>query len=1141
MKIRNRKVNRLVTALMTLTLCVGDLSVPKIDAHAAWEKTMTGLSLGTGSIIDPRGYDRLWYMEEGSQPWSGCYVYYGNYNNTPLKYRVLDNDSDEFGVNGGSLLLDCDTVIKQMRFDDDSVVWADSELRAWLNGSEFLNSPAVFTDAERTAIASSSKSDRSAKDVEGWSTFTPLSHDRVFVLDYAEVMRRDYGYYDYSLIDPENSWGTFCNKEGGYNGCYWLRSKAEGNYSYDGDVYSYADVAFVGGGFVDHGPYSESRGGVSPVFNVKRSSVIFSSMLNDPPADFDPAAPLEDWDNWFIPEYKLTLKDEGLAIGPSVARKSGNGYALSYGVVDNSDAEPDRVSVVVTDGTWTDKGWSDGAKLLQYTELSRNKSEFTLNGTGMFSLAGNVKGTWGKDYHVYILAEDVRGEKESDLASAPAEVRLTDTAGICNVAFKLKGAGSVIPNQFVEKGGKVTEPAAVKGYVIKGWYTEEGLENKWDFATDTVDGSSMTLWADWSEAQSASYTVSFDMNGHGGTAPAAQSVKEGGKATEPTAPTDEDYNFGGWFREKACTNRWGFSTDTVEDDTTLYAKWTQKPEIYTVTFDMNGVDGKAPEPQSVEDGSLLTTPKYTEAAGYTFGGWYKDKGCTEKWDFSEDRVSGNTTLYASWKRIEGYCVVSFDLNGVSVSGNAPENKGVKEGNTVKAPAAPTAEGYTFDGWYKEKECTNAWDFDTDTVTADTRLYAKWTKIAGACIVSFDLNDVSGTAPEAKSVAKDGKVTEPTAPVAEGYTFDGWYKEKACKNAWDFDTDTVTDDITLYAKWTKKSDPDNPDINVSGNSALDPVPVITDATTELWLVKGQKFTLKGWSLDDQDSTKLKAYKKLISMAKNGKVKVKNPGTAVIVKKDVSGNVVQSISVNISKPELSNKKLKLEAGSSGKDTGSVALRNAENIAVYYYSASPDVAEVDQDGNVTALSKGSAKITVYANGVAYNATVTVKEPTAVKERTLHLAAGAPKTVKLAGVKKTVWDYAEGTTEDEKAFVSIKNAKVTAGKNPGTVTLTAKGDLSSYTMTVKVDDISLKEVHEDDKYDLKKIKTNKYKLVIAAGEELTLDYVDLDQPVVYRNSNAEAAFVDEDGNVQARTKGSCKFTAKIDGKTVTITVNVV
>ncbi len=36
------------------------------------------------------------------------------------------------------------------------------------------------------------------------------------------------------------------------------------------------------------------------------------------------------------------------------------------------------------------------------------------------------------------------------------------------------------------------------------------------------------------------------------------------------------------------------------------------------------------------------------------------------------------------------------------------------------PPAPKREGYTFAGWYKESECTNAWDFDTDTLPEEKK-------------------------------------------------------------------------------------------------------------------------------------------------------------------------------------------------------------------------------------------------------------------------------------------------------------------------------------------------------------------------------------------------------------------------------------
>ena len=67
------------------------------------------------------------------------------------------------------------------------------------------------------------------------------------------------------------------------------------------------------------------------------------------------------------------------------------------------------------------------------------------------------------------------------------------------------------------------------------------------------------------------------------------------------------------------------------------------------------------------------------------------------------------------------------------------------------------------------------------------------------MVTFDSQ--GGSAVDSQIVDHDEKVTEPTAPTKEGYTFGGWYKESECTNAWDFYGDTVTADVTLYAKWT----------------------------------------------------------------------------------------------------------------------------------------------------------------------------------------------------------------------------------------------------------------------------------------------------------------------------------------------------
>jgi uncharacterized repeat protein (TIGR02543 family) len=68
------------------------------------------------------------------------------------------------------------------------------------------------------------------------------------------------------------------------------------------------------------------------------------------------------------------------------------------------------------------------------------------------------------------------------------------------------------------------------------------------------------------------------------------------------------------------------------------------------------------------------------------------------------------------------------------------------------------------------------------------------------VVTFHTN--GGTSADFTQTVADGdKAKEPeTDPAREGHTFGGWYKEAAGTTKWDFDKDTVTENITLYAKW-----------------------------------------------------------------------------------------------------------------------------------------------------------------------------------------------------------------------------------------------------------------------------------------------------------------------------------------------------
>ncbi|MDD6483644.1 MAG: S-layer homology domain-containing protein [Clostridiales bacterium] len=66
--------------------------------------------------------------------------------------------------------------------------------------------------------------------------------------------------------------------------------------------------------------------------------------------------------------------------------------------------------------------------------------------------------------------------------------------------------------------------------------------------------------------------------------------------------------------------------------------------------------------------------------------------------------------------------VKFETNGAGTV----SSQNINPNGTVKKPADPTKEGYTFEGWYTDKELSKAYDFSAKVESSFT-LYAKWTE------------------------------------------------------------------------------------------------------------------------------------------------------------------------------------------------------------------------------------------------------------------------------------------------------------------------------------------------------------------------------------------------------------------------------
>ncbi len=393
-KVRLSKV--LLMLCLSAAMVMGSMPckpfVMEVKADTPAEKTITGLGLGT-IMTKPNE------PKERPEDWSGSHVYFGKYAGNPMKYRVL-------ACSENMILLDCDDILKDIKFStNNNNNWKESEVRSWLQGDEFYNNTDVFTAAEKNAIHAGNKEIEGINDVtipEGYTIVDLEEPDPVFVLNVSAVTNSRLGYYndtDWSNTRQKKLLDSTASKRVAW---WWLRST--GKDQIDG----YDSVGTVYGTKVRALSVIDEWVGVSPALYLDTAPILYSSLVNGSEGQAGSG-------------YKLTVKDEGLSVSYNNVEGEDDRISVSYTFEDNSEsADPTQISVVVTDKAWDSETKLNEINVIQYTKLAMDS--FGSSGTGTFTLDPNPTGTWGKDYHVYILAEDVNGEHETDYASPPVEI-----------------------------------------------------------------------------------------------------------------------------------------------------------------------------------------------------------------------------------------------------------------------------------------------------------------------------------------------------------------------------------------------------------------------------------------------------------------------------------------------------------------------------------------------------------------------------------------------------------------------------------------------------------------------------------------------------------------------------------------------
>jgi len=251
---------------------------------------------------------------------------------------------------------------------------------------------------------------------------------------------------------------------------------------------------------------------------------------------------------------------------------------------------------------------------LEHTiELSNPPEILTLHAKGGKNIeAVVISGFWNISVRTFLdKSLYASGSAAADLQAGQDNVVMITMYPPYTVTFEV-GGGSAVPDQTVERGGKVTRPKPdpeLEGCAFDGWYTDTNYSDKWNF--DTVLPGNIPLYAKWNEL----FTVTF-YTGDGGSAVPEQIVEDGSPATRPQPnPSSAGYLFDDWYKDEDYTDKWDFNTP-VTSNTPLYAKWLEVSSAY-VTVEFDGI-GK----ETIDLGNNGNDLYYNQILTVTVNGTY---------------------------------------------------------------------------------------------------------------------------------------------------------------------------------------------------------------------------------------------------------------------------------------------------------------------------------------------------------------------------------------------------------------------------------------------------------------------------------------------------------------------------------------
>lgn len=362
----------------------------------------------------------------------------------------------------------------------------------------------------------------------------------------------------------------------------------------------------------------------------------------------------------------------------------------------------------------------------------------------------------------------------------------------------------------------------------KTWTTYDG--KKYVAYQDNVYdafGSDLTLYGRWIPSIDVNFQWIGSVIPEGAELPSTVSLplSDSGTASfTPAVPSQEGYEFDGWYKDSACTERYGENGENLTENTTLYGRWTRigtKAVTFTVvngswntasnwynkitpTNDTKTLTIEVP----LRNGKGTLTPDLVPhvdnqdmipAEGYKAPGTWGDNAP----DTNTDAITEDGTYAYTYTFPEAntYTITYRWVTGTEVPEDAKlpaqqkqKESGAGKNPTFKIATAPSSndEKWHFDGWYTtdtpiqtDTPVSGKYDF-TDNDTKNLTLYGKWTHVP--CTVTFyadyfqpaqghfntDDYSISYTVPYGSTLTKEqDTVPTPVTELAHTCYFEGW--------------------------------------------------------------------------------------------------------------------------------------------------------------------------------------------------------------------------------------------------------------------------------------------------------------------------------------------------------------------------------